>query len=259
MRWPRYPGLRSSCPFGTEEQGADCARRTRTWACDRSRRNHLRDPAQTREHRGAGRGQHARVRPTHLPTGCGMPSVINDYAHIPSAAAANVPVSVPLFPGPRRLARSSLVRLVHSLPFSGLRRRTLSPFHLSAPAIPPACPGVVQVLCYTTQPLELRPGPGRPGVPVTTTTIAAGRPGPEGGRKKRMKNMSRGVPGCSEERKRPPGKPGAFGGVTHLCHGMHRPRCGYPSTSTKREAEKRIHRRGRCEPDIHRASLATAR
>ena len=29
---------------------------------------------------------------------------------------------------PRRLAKSYLVRLFHSLPFSGLRRRTLTPF-----------------------------------------------------------------------------------------------------------------------------------
>ncbi len=35
--------------------------------------------------------------------------------------------------GPRRLARSYLVRLFHSLPFSGLRRRTVSPF------LPPVC------------------------------------------------------------------------------------------------------------------------
>ncbi len=38
---------------------------------------------------------------------------------------------------PRRLARSCLVRLFHSLPFSGLRRRTLTPFSL-----PAATPGI---------------------------------------------------------------------------------------------------------------------
>ncbi len=77
---------------------------------------------------GARARRHPQIAPTHL----------SPYSVSGSAIRAwNLFLAPPFPPShhsrPRRLARSYLVRLFHSLPFSGFRRRTLTPFRLQSP------------------------------------------------------------------------------------------------------------------------------
>jgi hypothetical protein len=112
-----------------------------------------------------------------------------------------------------------------------------------APAIPSACPGVLQVMCYTTAaPLTTpRPRPARPHRHHRRGSSRAGRGPKVEGRTKR-----KGVPVCSEERNDPPGKPVAFADVniSVSCNGLAscrwaRPGHCMPSAAVRRNASTR--------------------